>query len=80
MNEASENILACPFCGQPGKIWETTHKQYYVDCDNENCAVMPTLQRAKKSRLEAILAWNIRKNTHTIANTDENSLANNVFG
>ena len=57
--ESTENelIKPCPFCGEKAKLKES--HGYYVQCDNEKCAVSPaTKVYVIKDR--AIMAWNQR--------------------
>ena len=54
-------ILNCPFCGQPAKIWEASWTGApSVGCTNDNCIVKP------------YITWNtdkIAKKANTIVNS-----------
>lgn len=60
-------LLPCPFCGKPGRTWETAdHELYFAGCSNEKiklsdggCMMKPVCP-PRQTKGAAIAAWNRR--------------------
>jgi len=60
----TDELKACPFCGDTPK-WGMIDHHYYVKCMNNSCGVQPrNIGKFKKiSKDEAFNDWNIRPST-----------------
>ena len=55
-------LKPCPFCGKQPYIKHLFDDVIWVECRNSDCQVIPTT-RHKKTKKEAIEAWNRRAET-----------------
>ena len=58
--EVTDNILACPFCGEkPKRLYGVENDKYWIWCDNDKCLIQPTTPMYKNKGSD-IKAWNKR--------------------
>ena len=61
IDNMSEKLKACPFCGDSGILYlQKETNEYFVTCGNESCALL-VFTALHKNMDDAINEWNNRK-------------------